>query len=74
MKSADEKQLDEVRDYSVDVSYHILWDGGTFGKILFDWLTVLRDKFCLNAASQCCLTHGIRNCHVSMTLLIFWLC
>lgn len=39
-------------------------------KTLFDWLTVLRDTFCLNAASECCLTPGIRNCHVSMTLLI----
>lgn len=32
MKSADEKQLEEVRDHSVDAHYHNLQDGDTFGE------------------------------------------
>lgn len=70
MKSADERPLKEVRDQSADVPYHIFWDGYTFGENP-NWLTTLRDVFCVNAASEFCLTHGIKNCSVSMTLFIF---
>jgi len=59
---------------SVDSSYHILEHGDTFGENSC-WSSDSFERYvCLNATSDCCLAHGIRKCHVSMTLLISWLC